>query len=750
MELSKCLGCMEDFRGYPCPNCGYDPGQGQKNTFSLPPQTILYGKYLVGRVLGQGGFGITYIGWDIALERKVAIKEYYPSGQVSRVPGTKSLIWSESDPAVAARQDGLEMFLKEARKMSKVDDIPGVVRVRDLFRENDTAYIVMDFVEGETLKARLKRTGPMSWNQAKEIFQPAIRAMEQVHKAGLIHRDLSPDNIMLLPDGSVKILDLGAAKDLNVNQGASSMQVAKGGFSPYEQYSQRGGSGPWTDVYAMAATIYFTLTGKIPPIAIDRAEDDTISWNLPRLDTLPRQALEALKKAMVVSAKKRTQSMEELEKGLFVEEVEPEPKLEPKPEPKPAPKRPRKTICAAAAAVAQELENELVEEETEPEPISGPEPNPKPAPKMSWKLVWAAVAAVVVVLCGVVWGTVLKPGNDYKKAQYQQADTLMKFGQYPGAAIAFSKLGDYLDSAQRAESAKGMQQIIPISVGWGNTVGLHNDGTVAAVGDNDDGQCDVSGWSDIVAVSAGGWHTVGLRRDGTVVAVGGNRYDKCDVSGWSDFVPVTAVGYNNYGQCDVSGWSDIVAVAAGRFHTVGLRRDGTVVAVGGNRYDKCDVSGWSDIVAVAAGITHIVGLRRDGTVVAVGDNDDGQCDVSGWSDIVAVAAGGHHTVGLRRDGTVVAVGYNEYGQCDVSGWSDIVAVAAGGFHTVGLRSDGTVAAVGYNKSGQCDVSDWSDIVAVAAGQDHTVGLRSDGTVVAVGKNDDGQCNVDGWKDILVP
>ena len=317
MELNKCLGCMEDFLGYPCPKCGFDPQQIRGNEYALPPQTILAGKYLVGRVLGQGGFGITYLGWDIALERKVAIKEYYPKEQVSRNPGSRRLTWYHDEQAQLARKDGMEMFLK----MSRVDDIPGVVRVRELFQENDTAYIVMDFVEGETLNARLKRSGPMSWDQAKEIFRPAIRAMEQVHKAGLIHRDLSPDNLMLTPEGQVFILELGAAKDLNVNQGASSMQVAKHGFSPFEQYTLRGSSGPWTDVYAMAATIYFTLTGKIPPIAIDRAEDDTISWDLPRLDTLPRQALEALKKAMVVSAKKRTQSMEELERGLFEEET---------------------------------------------------------------------------------------------------------------------------------------------------------------------------------------------------------------------------------------------------------------------------------------------------------------------------------------------------------------------------------------------------------------------------------------------
>ena len=337
MELNKCLGCMEDFRGYPCPKCSYDPQEETGREYALPLQTILAGKYLIGRVLGQGGFGITYIGWDIALERKVAVKEYYPNGQANRAPGTRALSWYTSESAQAARQAGMEMFLKEARKMARVEDIPGVVKVRELFRENETAYIVMDFVEGETLKARLKRTGPMPWTQAKEIFRPVIQAMEKVHQAGLIHRDLSPDNIMLTPNGQVRILDLGAAKDVNINSGASSMQVAKSGFSPFEQYTQRGGSGPWTDVYSMAATIYFTLTGKLPPAAMDRIEEDTISWNLPGLDALPAPALSALRKALAVTAKKRTQSMEELEKSLFDEAPQPKPEPEPKPEPKPEP-----------------------------------------------------------------------------------------------------------------------------------------------------------------------------------------------------------------------------------------------------------------------------------------------------------------------------------------------------------------------------------------------------------------------------
>ena len=145
--------------------------------------------------------------------------------------------------------------------------------------------------------------------------------MEQVHQAGLVHRDLSPDNLMLTPTGDVKILDLGAAKDLSINSGASSMQVAKSGFSPLEQYVHRGSSGPWTDVYAMAATIYYAITGTLPPNAVDRLACDTLSWAEPKLKLLPAAARDALQKALTVQFKNRTQSMHELEQGLFSEKA---------------------------------------------------------------------------------------------------------------------------------------------------------------------------------------------------------------------------------------------------------------------------------------------------------------------------------------------------------------------------------------------------------------------------------------------
>ena len=289
--------------------------------------------------------------------------------------------------------------------------------------------------------------------------------------------------------------------------------------------------------------------------------------------------------------------------------------------------------------------------------------------------------------------------GNYKDAQeripelyYAQAEKLLAEGEKVEAALAFGSAGDYLDAKQRGMEIWDTVAVRnTVSAGSGHTVGLKSDGTVVAVGRNDDDECNVSDWTDIVAISAGACHTVGLKSDGTVVTV----------------------GINHNGQCDVSDWTDIVAISAGNDHTVGLKSDGTVVAVGYDGDGQCDVSGWSDIVAISAG-GHTVGLRSDGTVVAVGDNYDGfgdycgQCDVSDWTDIVAISAAYNRTVGLKSDGTVAAVGYNKYGQCDVSGLSDIVAISAEG-HTVGLKSDGTVVAVGLNHDGECDVSDWTGI-----------------------------------------
>ena len=335
-----------------------------------------------------------------------------------------------------------------------------------------------------------------------------------------------------------------------------------------------------------------------------------------------------------------------------------------------------------------------------------------------------AIVAVVVVAAVMVTMKVIIPN-----AKYNDAVELMNAGKSQEAMGAFWALDNYKDAREKSLSLWDEIAIRDtVAAGIWHTVGLKANGTVAAMGYNDYGQCDVDDWTDIVAISAGGYYTVGLKADGTVVAVGDNTD----------------------GQCEVSDWRDIVAISAGSRHTVGLKSDGTVVAVGYNDEGACDVTDWRDIVSISAGNGHTVGLKADGTVVALGYYADGRCGVTDWTDIVAISAGNWHTVGLKSDGTVVAVGSNEYGQCNVTDWMDIVAISAGGYYTVGLKADGTVVAVGNDDYGKRNVKKWRDIMAISAGYDHTVGLKADGTVVAVGDNEFGQCDVSGWTNIKVP
>ena len=369
MEIRRCMKCMHALAAGEtfCSECGRPYGSVETEPFALKPGTILDGKYLVGEMLGQGGFGITYIGFDLLLEQKVAIKEYYPmsTGMVSRENST-TVVWSSAVMQKSGMEKGFDSFLKEARKMAKLGGIPGVVGVKSVFIQNETAYIVMDFIEGETLLKKLQREGPMDYGTCISLMTPIMQALAEVHKHGIIHRDISPDNIMVQSDGKLILLDLGAAKDLDI-QGKdgnvqSSQMVAKHGFSPVEQYGQAGKIGPWTDVYAMAATIYYCCTGVLPPSATDRMIEDTLTCR-PRLT---KEQFDVLAFCMNVLPQKRPQNMDALLQIVThpagkTPPVRDVPKTEPvRPEtrnlqpPKPDPGRPlpKWLIPGIAAAVA--------------------------------------------------------------------------------------------------------------------------------------------------------------------------------------------------------------------------------------------------------------------------------------------------------------------------------------------------------------------------------------------------------------
>ena len=369
MEIRRCMKCMHALAAGEtvCPECGRPYGSVKAESFALKPGTILDGKYLVGEMLGQGGFGITYIGFDLLLEQKIAIKEYFPmsTGMVSR-EGRSTVVWSDAVMQKSGVEKGFDSFLKEARKMAKLRSIPSVVGVNSVFIQNETAYIVMDFIEGETLLKKLQREGPMDYGTCVSLMTPIMQALSEVHKHGIIHRDISPDNIMVQNDGRLILLDLGAAKDLDIQGKDGNMQssqmVAKQGFSPVEQYGRDGKIGSWTDVYAMAATIYYCCTGVLPPSATDRTIDDTLTCR-PRLT---EEEFDVLAFCMNVLPQNRPQNMDALLQIVThpagkTPPVRDVPKTEPvRPEtrnlqpPKPDPGRPlpKWLIPGIAAAVA--------------------------------------------------------------------------------------------------------------------------------------------------------------------------------------------------------------------------------------------------------------------------------------------------------------------------------------------------------------------------------------------------------------
>ena len=267
----RCLGCMEEYEEEygVCPICGYEPNEEPVSPLQLPPGTLLAGRYLTGRVLGYGGFGVTYLGWDQMLEQKVAVKEYLPSEFATRMVGQCDVTIFSGNKAEQF-EGGLHRFVEEAKRLAQFQSEPGIVRVFDSFEENGTAYLVMEYLEGETLTALLEREGKLDPERAIALLEPVIRSLETVHATGIIHRDIAPDNIFLTKDGRVKLIDFGAARYATTSHSRSLTVIIKPGYSPEEQYRSRGEQGPWTDVYALAAVLYRIITGETPPDALER------------------------------------------------------------------------------------------------------------------------------------------------------------------------------------------------------------------------------------------------------------------------------------------------------------------------------------------------------------------------------------------------------------------------------------------------------------------------------------------------
>ncbi len=311
--MSLCYRCMEE-RGVEqiCPKCGFDSATPPDAAGpQLPPGTpFAEGKYLIGRVLGIGGFGITYIGYDTRLKIKLAIKEYFPRHLANRALPDKQ-VRPHDEKAEQDFRDGLRYFLREAQTAAKFDSHPHVVAVKDYFEEHGTAYIVMSYIEGRSFGDFLEKQsfGRTTYRKTIDVMLPILDALGKIHAANLLHRDISPENIYLTKDGTPKLLDFGAARYTFTSQTQSMSLTLKEGYAPIEQYSKNGEQGPWTDIYAVAATMYRALTGAVPPAALERLHEDTLKPPSKLGAIIPASAEKALLKALSLRIRDRYQDV---------------------------------------------------------------------------------------------------------------------------------------------------------------------------------------------------------------------------------------------------------------------------------------------------------------------------------------------------------------------------------------------------------------------------------------------------------
>ena len=324
-----CMGCMAHYEdGFNiCPHCGYIEDAKAEDALHMEPGSILRERYIVGKVLGFGGFGTTYLGWDAMLEHKVAIKEYLPSEFSTRVPGQTKITILGGNRAEQF-YDGLSKFVEEARNLAKLHQESGIVRIFDSFEANNTAYIIMEYLQGETLAQKLNREKIISPDRAIALLMPLISALETVHAQGIIHRDIAPDNIFITDDGHVKLIDFGAARFATTSHSRSLTVIIKAGFSPEEQYRSRGDQGSYTDVYAVGATLYRIVTGINPPDAFERRAHfentgkDIIKPPSKFVKNITDNQETAILNALNVRIEDRTQNMAALAKELTTEAPE--------------------------------------------------------------------------------------------------------------------------------------------------------------------------------------------------------------------------------------------------------------------------------------------------------------------------------------------------------------------------------------------------------------------------------------------
>lgn len=294
--------------------------RSMSNTRCLKPGVILKERYKIEEVIGAGGFGITYRAWDPLLQSYVAIKEYYPSGIATR-SADSSKVCVPVGQEQREYHRGRIRFLKEAQDVARFQSEPNIVSIYDYLEENDTAYMVMEYLHGCTLKQYIREHGGrLDTDHTLHICLSVLDALAVVHKAGMIHRDISPENIFICEDLTVKLIDFGAAKQVYLDGEQTMSVVLKPGYAPPEQYAKKDKQGPWTDIYALGATLYFAATGEKPEESFGRVLEDTIKPVCEVNPEIPRAMSQVIMRAMSVKIEDRYQTVEAMREALLAGE----------------------------------------------------------------------------------------------------------------------------------------------------------------------------------------------------------------------------------------------------------------------------------------------------------------------------------------------------------------------------------------------------------------------------------------------
>lgn len=309
--LTTCPHCFKRKNNtQKCPNCGYTTGN-EKHTDAIKAFTLLENRYLIGNVLGRGGFGITYVAYDTFGEKLCAIKEYMPQEYAARDENS-NYIRPTGSKSTDIFHHGKKRFIDEARTLYKLKTTHAVVRFENLLEANNTAYIVMEYLDGVNLKKFVNSYGgKISLNFANEVLVTVASTMMEIHKFGILHRDITPENIYITRDGNIKLIDFGAARNYITTQNNGMSVFLKPGYAPPEQYSSKGEQGKYTDVYAVAAVYYNILTGVKVPDALYRVRADEMKSLYEMGCGVSKKNSDAIDKALCLDYKKRFQNFDQ-------------------------------------------------------------------------------------------------------------------------------------------------------------------------------------------------------------------------------------------------------------------------------------------------------------------------------------------------------------------------------------------------------------------------------------------------------